>query len=112
MVIFVLVCGVYDSIRGGPLEITGGWVNFFFLVQIVCMNFFFDVKALHDFFFDSTFSYHTLVQFTCSNFFLVIVTPPPPPPSVISNGPPLSHKSQRPGTVCAALAGISLLKQF
>ena len=26
----------------------------FFLVQIVCMNFFFNVKALHDFFFDST----------------------------------------------------------
>ena len=48
-------------IRGGPLEITGGgggvkifqWINFF-LVQIVCMNFFSNVKALHDFFFDST----------------------------------------------------------
>ena len=26
----------------------------FFLVQIVCMNFFFNVKALHDFFSDST----------------------------------------------------------
>ena len=47
-------------IRGGPLEITGGGKNFsvaeffFFLVQIVCMNFFSNVKALHDFFFDST----------------------------------------------------------
>ena len=28
--------------------------EFFFLVQIVCMNFFFNVIALHDFFFDST----------------------------------------------------------
>ena len=47
--------------RGGPLEITGGGggdknfsVDEFFLVQIVRMNFFFKVKALHDFFFDST----------------------------------------------------------
>ena len=29
------------------------WMNFF-LVQIVCINFFFDVKALHESFFDST----------------------------------------------------------
>ena len=51
-------------LRGGPYEITGGvvkifqWMNFFsfffFLLEITCMNFFFDVKALHDFFFDST----------------------------------------------------------
>ena len=81
-------------IRGGPLEITGrgGSKNFsadvfFFLMQIVCMNFFFDVKALHHFFFDST-SFNTLLQFTCrifffffcnfplQEFFLGIVTPP------------------------------------
>ena len=29
------------------------WMNFF-LVQIVCINFFFNVKALHESFFDST----------------------------------------------------------
>ena len=46
-------------IRGGPLEITGGgvkifqWVNFF-LVQIVCMNFFFQRESSARFFFDST----------------------------------------------------------
>ena len=99
------MCGVYDSIRGGPLEIRGGWVKIFqwmhFSFSANCLHeFFFDVKALHDFFFDSTFSYHTLVQFTCRNFLLkgellagiFFGNCHPPPPSVISNAPPLSHK--------------------
>ena len=37
---------------GGKIFSVDGF--FFFLVQIVCMNFFFDVKVLHDFFFDIT----------------------------------------------------------
>ena len=33
-------------------------MNFSFLVQIVCMIFFFDVKALHDFFFAKSTSFN------------------------------------------------------
>ena len=84
----------------------------FFLVQIVCMIFFFsDVKALHDFFSTALLlSYFDLVywqefflkgellagiffffcNFPLQEFFLGNCHPLPPPPPVISNGPPLS----------------------
>ena len=46
----------FYSIRGGPLEISGGGAKnsqcmIFFPVQVVCRIIFFDMEGLHEFFF-------------------------------------------------------------
>ena len=105
--------GYFTTLRGGPVEITGGglknfqWMNFFFSAN--CLHeFFFRRESSARFFFDSTpfiilwFSLLAGIFFegctACRNFFCVcnfplqefvlgIVTPPP----VISNGPSLTE---------------------